>query len=154
MALSTFRLTIWRPFRSDRDLHYAVPSSAPESFPAFAPTKLHEAIYIWSPEQDVLAGVSDEDLRSELRTLLFASFAPGLPPEERTFAKLAQTVERLERLTHEDPASNWTDTVQLDGQDEDSSCALRCTPTAALYQRLNWLLEVFGKVPGLSVMIR
>ena len=152
--MSAFRLTVWRPFRSDRDLHYSMTSDASESSLTFMPTKLQEAIYSWSPEQDVMAGITDETLRAELRVTLFSSFDPSLPPEQRNFEKLAEVVKRLEQLTNEEAAANWTDTVQSDNHDEDYSCAIRCSPTIALFHHLNWLLEVFGNVPGLSVMIR
>ena len=154
VVMSRFRLTVWRPFRSDRDLHYPIDSDALEKPLAFTPIKLQEAIYSWSPEQDVLAGITDEALRAELRALLFSSFAASLPPEERTFVKLAEAVQRLEQLASIDNPSNWTDTAQLISQNEDSPCALRCSPTIALYHQLNWLLGIFGDVPGLSVMIR
>lgn len=152
--MSTFRLTVWRPFRPDRDLHYPMGSEALEGCPVFTHTKLQELVYSWSPEQDVLAGVTNEDLRTELRSVLFSSFAGSLPPANRNFGKLAAVVDRLGQLVHEETAINWTDTVQLESQNEDSSSVIRCSPTIALYHQLNWLNEVFGNVPGLSVMIR
>ncbi len=150
--MNTFRLTVWHPFRSDRDLHYPMTVGTTEDPQTFISAKLQEVVYSWSPEQDVLAGITDEPLRAELRTLLFSSFAASLSPQQRNFGKLAEVIERLEQLTNEETACNWTDTVQTDNFDEDSS--LRCSPTIALYHHLHWLLEVFGNVPGLSVMIR
>ena len=120
-------------------------------------------IYSWTPDEDVLSGIADETIRAELRSLMFEDFYEGLLPEQRSFAKLGHLISRLEQLQSEPKAMEWTSTSQMVDPThwkrearkpgEEASSTLRCAPTIALYQHLLWLTDVFGKMPGLSIII-
>lgn len=161
--MSALRLTIWKRFRSDRAVSYA---SAPDTdeMLSFDVNKLHEMIYSWSPDEDVLSGIVDESVRVTLRMRLFEDFSEGLPPESRSFEKFGELIDLLGKLQSNPEACHWTTTGQpadsvnwqydIRNAGGESSITLRCVPTITLYQHFLWLADVFGKMPGLSITIR
>lgn len=160
-GVAAFRLCVWRPVQTERELHYAEPDtgnlSGDESGPIvrtpFSREQLHEQVYSWAATEDVWSGVPDEQLREELRVSLIDRFQPSRPPGDRGLEGLRQAIAALRVATDGPGAHHWTACGQVeDGAGE--PVFLRGAPLFSLLGHLTWVYETFKDVPHLSVTVR
>jgi hypothetical protein len=158
--MPSFRISVWRPFRGPRALHYAtrgtteVPddrNTAPTPHPPFDRERLHEELYGWSPSDDVWGGVRDTAARLRLREMLLAGFAPSGSPQNRQVARLSGILDELDRVIHAGEADWMPSSQQVEGGD---LCPLQISPVLALHSQLIWIYETFRDMPGVCLTVR
>jgi hypothetical protein len=159
--VATLRVSVWRPIRFGRELHYVAGNSpdtattAPLDLPSqFTRDRLAEQIYTWSPAEDVWGGLRDENARSQLKDLFLNTFDPALSPAERGLDKLATFVDSLERVLEKSGATAWMTTAEQVLESSSGDVFFRISPTLALAMQLRWILESFRHVPGLHLIVR
>ena len=160
-AVATLRVSVWRPIRFGRELHYVARDSpgsataAPFDLPSqFTRDRLAEQIYTWSPAEDVWGGLHDENARSRLKEILMKNFDPALSPAERGLDKLATFLDSLEQVLQKPGATAWMTTSEQALESSSGEVFFRMSPTLALAMQLRWILESFRHVPGLSLIVR
>lgn len=146
--MSSFRLSIWQPFRPIRSLIYSSENDDDNGI-TLNEHNLLEEIYTWKPDMDILSGVADEDTRVSLHDRFFAGFSRYLPPQERGFDRLKNVLAFLKETLANPDSLRWTNSDQSVAGDDSKS--LRCIPLIALHLHLMWLNEVYGDKPGLSI---
>ncbi len=164
--MGTLKLSAWRPVRSQQELHYShvksgsdhnslitVGDEQSKSF-SFSKNNLFEQIYSWSTREDVWGGICGEEIRVELKDLLFSSFSEGLSPAERGTSRMAHFLGKLSETIMQPGATDWMFCEQVNDEIGYETMPLRISPTVALFHHLSWVYETFHSVPSISFTVR
>jgi hypothetical protein len=155
-GIARFRLSVWRPAQLGRPLDYAL-TERPEigKAIAFDSNRLQEEVYHWYPgQEDVWGCIEPPALSSELRDLFVEGFAPSRSPEQRSMANFQRAVEQLGIALNKNGVSTWADLMQTVRIGRNESANLRGNTALSLWHHMEWIIRVFGSVPGASVTIR
>ena len=143
------KITIWQPYFAGCML--AIGQRDAQQLDVLdSDTELQREVFTWSLDEDVWAGVTDDQLRTSLAARLINDFQPMLLPDQRDMEHLAAFVSDLRELAMS-PASEWSPSAS---GDQTYSTALMINGLLAFYHQLNWLLDVFSDLPGASVSVR
>lgn len=144
-----FRLSVWRPHRAER------PIALPLLELPFRPERLQEEIYRWTPrDNQVWGSISDATVSKSVRDVLMSTFAPDLPPDQRSVTIFRRTLTLIEALVSPPGVTEWQETAETTAQSRTRSWNLRGNGMLAGIKHLDWIASTFEHVPGASVTIR
>lgn len=144
------KLSVWRDYIPSKALVLHRGVDAPRHLPS-SDSALQQEIYCWHTREDPFAGISDDEIRAKLRSLLLDAFDPSLPPSERRFSSLRPFLEEASRAVN-DQKSEWA--ISQDPPADDEEWPYRLNPLLALKLHLDWLTGCFLEQPGISVSVR
>lgn len=147
----TFRLSVWRPARHNRQLHYF--SGTPDEN-AFEQSQLQELVYSWDPGQDDVFLCLEQQFSTRFHEELMDKFAAHLPPVDRSIQNFLKAAINLRSELQNLGAAEWVDSVEVVDLGVDGSPNLRMNTALSLVNHLYWLFKAFEHVPGASVVIR
>lgn len=143
------KITIWQPYFAGCMIAFGQPD-AQQLDVLDSDTELQREVFTWPLDEDVWAGVTDDELRTSLAARLIDDFQPMLLPNQRDMEHLARYVSDLRELAMSS-ASEWSPSVS---GDQTYTTALMINGLLAFYYQLLWLLDVFRDLPGASVSVR
>jgi len=150
-----FRVSIWRPARHIRHVDYFPRTSGAEEYRRdFDLEGLYEQVYVWDPGQEDVFLALNDDLSRRFHEALLLDFSPSLPPQKRSLARLAKTVQELKWVLKEEGKSYWADSSQKADSGIGDDINLRVNTAASMLNHLEWVIKSFAHVPGASVVIR
>ena len=149
-SLVKLRISVWRDFSPARALTLWI-GDRPERQVISSDSDIQQEVFAWQMREDPFAGISDEADRSRLRALLFDRLEPSIPPEGRGIDRLNDFLKEATRILDAD-GSEWT--VSLDPPIEDEDAPYRLNSLLALRNQVDWVAQVFGGLPGISVSVR
>ena len=156
MAIETetpFRLSVWRPARLARPLTLDSEADGQPRCSELSVEALHEQVYTWEPQEDVLIGEADRSTADQIREVLVERFTPQRPPADRSFDRFRDALETIsEVLAKRQPV--WSDCQTRARGLDDPDTLLRSDPLRGLHLHLTWIFGVFKDVPGASVAVR
>lgn len=112
---------------------------------------LQQEVYSWQMREDPFGGVYDEGTRTRLHELLVDRFEASRPPSERRVEALGEFLDKAGQVVEAGQAE-WT--VSQDSPVDDEDVPYRLNPLLALKLHLEWVANIFGGRPGISVSIR
>lgn len=143
-----FRLAVWKPANLARRLMvYSADQTHMQCM-------FHEQVYSWETEEDIWGSLVDVDQTRKVKSALIDAFDPSRSPEERSFVRLKEALDRLREVLSKADATAWSEcykTVKAQGYDEIN---LRANTVLLLYRHLEWIWHIFKDVPGASVTAR
>ena len=149
-AQTKVRITIWQPYFAGFMLAVGQDDSSGLNI-LDGDAELQREAFTCPIEEDVWAGVTDDEKRTSLSSRFIDGFQPMLPPADRSMAKFDTFVTEL-RTVALSPASEWSPSA---GTALDVGAPpVMVNNLLALYHQLTWLLDVFRDLPGASVSIR
>lgn len=148
-ATAGLRVTVWRPYSSERALAVVRPGE-PELSYIDEQVGLHQDIYSWQTREDVWGGLVDDALRAGLRNRILEGFQPYADPSERGFSQLRDFLDALGAAVRSGK-SEWSISSQ---SEVDARFVHRIHALLAFYRHLEWVYRVFKDVPGVSVSVR
>lgn len=152
-AAATFRLSVWRPAQLDRSVDYYLGGKGEAAL--FDSSRLQEQLYQWNPGlEDILSSVANQQQAQELRRIFFEEFAPHRSPSDRSIEKFAEVTRRLRDQLVPKGVVSWSDVGQEIEAGNLNTLNLRANLPLSMLSHLEWIVEVFGEVPGASIAIR
>jgi hypothetical protein len=156
-----FRLSVWRPARLGRQLHY-FPEVGESIAAQHDPTgrllehsALQEELYLWDPgKEDIWSSIKDSKIEESFRDSFLRPFAPSLAPKSRSLAAFGAALMQFRKTAGPAlSASPWALANQeaLFGGERVN---LRTHSLLAVLNHLSWIFATFEHVPGASVTIR
>ena len=149
-AQTKFRITIWQPYFAGFMLAVGQDDSSGLNI-LDSDTELQREVFTCPIEEDVWAGVTDDEKRTSLSSRFIDAFQPMLPPADRSMAAFEAFVAELRDVALS-PASEWSPSAAA--LVDAGTPPVMVNNLLALYQQLAWLLDVFRDLPGASVSIR
>ncbi len=149
--------SIWREFHPSRPLAHRLAGEAPVIFHTdSAPEEdsgLYEEIYRWHLREDILAGITEEGVRSEVDDVLKRLDA-AKPPSARQLDVLRDFINLARTRLNEgavDPVL-WNE-PNADPREEGTD-AVEVNSLLSLTLHLEWIVACFEGRPGISVSVR
>lgn len=149
-AQTKFRITIWQPYFTGFMLAVGHEDSVGLNI-LDGDTELQREVFTCPIEEDVWAGVTDDDKRKSLSSRFIDAFQPMLPPAERNMAALENFVVDLRKVALS-AASEWSPSAATPV--DVGTPPIMVNNLLALHHQLVWLVDVFRDLPGASVSIR
>lgn len=156
MAIETetpFRLSVWRPARLARPLTLESEADGRPRCSELSVEALHEQVYTWEPQEDVLIGEADRSTADQIREVLVERFNPHRPPADRSFDRFRDALETIGTVLAIRTAV-WSECQTCARGLDDPDTLLRSDPLRGLHLHLTWIFGVFKDVPGASVAVR
>ncbi|NTI27129.1 hypothetical protein [Rhizobium rhizogenes] len=145
-----FRVTVWQPYFAGCML--AVPrESATEYDLLSGDFELQREVFTWPLQEDVWAGIANDELRTTLHRGFTENFQATRPPSERGMDMLEKFVADV-RDAIKSGSSEWS--TAESGTAELSRTSLMINALSAFHNQLNWMLDMFRDLPGASVSVR
>ena len=138
-----FHLSIWRDYAPPHPV--ALRGEQTDFQVVTSEHRLQAEVYSWPQQQDHFAGISKEEIRNRLQSLL-DELEVSRPPAERSLAALGDFVAAAEKAIEDGEA----DSVPWGSGDT----TVEINPLLALVLHLKWLIRCFKDRPGISVSIR
>jgi hypothetical protein len=160
ISMPTLRLSVWSPLRHHRELQYLASGSVESGSEIlkdellFSHERLAEEVYSWAPDENIWGGFADEKVRQELRQEFLSAFNPSLPPGQRSLKQFAEFVDRMNGVLSKGGVAEWMNTIHPIQESPGKEILFRVSPTLALVIHLQWILDTFRDVPGLSITVR
>jgi hypothetical protein len=149
-AQTKVRVTIWQPYFAGYML--AIGQTDSQSLNILdGDTELQREVFTWPVEEDIWAGLTDDQRRRELSDKFINDFQPMLAPEKRNMGSLASFVADLREVALSS-SSEWS--TSSSSANEIGSPPVLINGLLALYHQLEWILDVFRDMPGASVSVR
>ena len=143
------RLSIWRNFAPKRSILTQGPQNpGPQVLDS---DNLQEEIYTWQTAEALFDGITDEDVRQDLRGKLIDRLNVSLPPSERRIGVLNEFIKSAE-TAHASGKSEWTTSQSSLNDDEETADKINSLLAVTLH--LKWLSDCFADRPGISVSVR
>lgn len=149
-SMVKLRLSIWRDFSPNRSLIYRQSADSEQHF-LNGDSDLQQEIFSWQMREDPFSGISDPNVREELRSLLVDEFEPSRPPSERKVGALQRFLGVAASVVDRGEAE-WA--ASQDAPIDDEEAPYRLNPLLAFKNHLDWLVHCFADEPGVSVSIR
>jgi hypothetical protein len=143
------RITVWQPYFAGCMLAFG-PVDAAGLDILEGDTELQKELFTWPIEEDVWAGVTDDNLRAQLEERFVTDFQPMKLPPERSMAKFADFVAAVGAVVRK--GSEWS--AAASGVAEHSPTTCMTNALLAFHEQLHWMLEMFRDLPGASVSVR
>ena len=146
-----FRLSLWKDYVPQRRLIATQVEENGQPPKVIVQENLQEEIYSWHTLEDPFGGVTDTELRQELRHALMERLNPSLPPTQRGIDVLEEFAQ-LAEMAIVDHKVEW---IWGHGASQHSDAMVEpLNSLLALKLHVDWLLACFTARPGISVSVR
>lgn len=110
---------------------------------------LHQEVFSWRMMEDAFGGITVDEDRLRLSSLLLDGLSVSKDPNSRGIIKLREFLADAQAVVA-DGKVEWSGSQSSINDDEER----RLNPLLALINHLDWLANVFDEHPGISVTVR